>query len=81
MNQCPVCKENLADSWSNVDVYSDTTIVCCADCRDLLTTAMRHQFNYTAPKKWLEENREKLNNAVTALHEKYQSMASDRSHL
>lgn len=68
---CPVCKRNESTTESTVDVYSNTPIACCESCALLLSEAMRHQFNNTASRLWLHENREYLARAANALRAVY----------
>lgn len=64
---CPVCKENQCATWSTVDVYSDTSIDCCEDCREMLAKAKRYQWHGNMPKLFLQQNRQKLRNATDTL--------------
>lgn len=68
---CPVCQINPAVVASTVDVYSDTAIECCEDCRAMLSQAKRYRWHHNMPKKFHRDNQDKLLRALEALMTEY----------
>jgi hypothetical protein len=71
---CTVCKKEPADTETNPDWKSDTTIRCCSDCADMLNRAKHYQYNYNMPKSFYAQHKEKLNNATDELMREYERL-------
>lgn len=75
--QCTACKQQPAQYYSCVDVYSDEDIAVCAACSEVLHRGMRAQFK-SKRTRWTDSEKLLQGNAQDQLHLQYAENATRR---